>query len=97
MMDLFKNKYDIETLINNIYALNMVDIVKTQTLNEKFIVKYILNKNYQLTEEEQTMLTLGFILQHQPHITKTKLLEVVDNVSQMDDSDCIYELPYFDA
>ena len=52
---LYNKKYSIDTLIHNIYLFNLVDILKTQNLTEEFIVNYILNPNYQLTEEEKSI------------------------------------------
>ena len=53
MIDLYNNHYDTKTLIDNIYSLNLVDILKTQILDITFIITYILNTNYQLTPEEE--------------------------------------------
>ena len=48
MLDLYNIKYDRKTLKNNIYAVNLTDILKTQILDITFIVRYILNDLYQL-------------------------------------------------
>ena len=53
MLDLYNKQYDMQTLKENIYAHNIWDILKTQCLTKEFCVKYILNKKYQLTEEEE--------------------------------------------
>ena len=50
MLDLYNNKYDRQTLKENIYALNFIDILKTQTIDVTFAVRYILNPKYQLTK-----------------------------------------------
>jgi hypothetical protein len=52
-MDLYKNKYDLETLKRNIYFFNLIDILKTQHLTPRFVVHYVLNNHYQLTKEEE--------------------------------------------
>lgn len=65
--DLYNNKYNYETLKTNIYVVSLLDILKTQTLTEEFCIKYILNKNFQFTEEEQTI-NISTIQQYQPHI-----------------------------
>ena len=44
MLDLYNKKYDRQTLKENIYAVKLVDILKTQTLDVTFIVRYILNE-----------------------------------------------------
>ena len=53
--DLYTNLYDLTILKSNIYALSLVDIVKTQRLTPEFCVKYILNNQFQLTEEEENI------------------------------------------
>jgi hypothetical protein len=73
MIDLYNNQYDTKTLIDNIYSLNLLDILKTQTLDIPFIVKYILNTNYQLTQEEETI-NIKMIILYQPHININQLL-----------------------
>jgi hypothetical protein len=44
---------DIDYLIDNIYSLNLKKVLKKYKLTEEFIVNYILNPNYQLTEVEK--------------------------------------------
>ena len=43
-------------LKDNIYNLNLLDIIKTQDLTIDFIAKYILNKDYHLKKEEMDKL-----------------------------------------
>ena len=68
MLDLYNNLYSREILKKNIYSLNLIDIIKTQCLDESFICKYILNKNYQFTREEEEI-DVSLVLQFQTHIT----------------------------
>ena len=42
-----------EEIKKYIYQVNLWDILKTQKINEKFAIKYILNPKYQLTESEK--------------------------------------------
>lgn len=79
MIDLYNNQYDTKTLIDNIYNLNLLDILKTQILDIPFIVTYILNTNYQLTQEEEKI-NIKLIMLHQPHINKNDLLANIFNV-----------------
>lgn len=79
MIDLYNNQYDTKTLIDNIYNLNLLDILKTQILDIPFIVTYILNTNYQLTEEEEKI-NIKLIMLHQPHINKNDLLANIFNL-----------------
>lgn len=82
-MDLYKNKYPLETLKRNIYLLNLIDILKTQHLTPRFVVHYILNNHYQLTKEEE-QITIEKVLFFQPHIK----LEQIINEQIIYDSDC---------
>ena len=52
MLYLYNNKYDRETLKQNIYAVKLLDILKTQTLDISFIVRYILSDLYLLTKNK---------------------------------------------
>ena len=72
-MDLNKNKYSLKTLKENIYLLNLVDILRTQKLTARFAVHYILNNIYQLKKEEQEI-TIEDVIKYQPHITITSLI-----------------------
>jgi hypothetical protein len=84
-MDLTNNKYDRETLKKNIYALNILDILKTQTVDVTFAVRYLLNPNYQLDDNEKSI-TPKMILHYQPHISKTELSNEMNNYDSDDDS-----------
>lgn len=72
MLDLYNNKYDQQTLKRYIYAVNLLDILKTQTINAKFAVHYILNNIYQISKEE-SKITIDIVLHYQPHIKKYEL------------------------
>lgn len=86
MIDLYNNKYDMKTLELNIYLLKMDDILKTQVLDVKFVVKYILNPNYQFTEDEQAINMID-VLKYQPHINQDILFKEFQKYS--DDDDCM--------
>ena len=85
MLDLYNKQYDMQTLKENIYAVSLWDILKTQTVTKEFCVKYILNKNYQMLEEDEKI-TFKDVLQLQPHIDKRELLVGIINYSPDDDS-----------
>ena len=72
---LYNTKFSMDVLINNIYLFNLVDILKTQELTEEFIVNYILNPNYQLTNEEKSITILD-ILKNQPNINVNKFMRL---------------------
>jgi hypothetical protein len=85
MLDLYNNKYDYKTLKENIYAVKLIDILKTQILNETFIVRYILSDLYQLHDEDKNI-SVKDVIQYQPHINKEKLLYILTNYDSDDDS-----------
>jgi hypothetical protein len=72
-IDLKTQKYPISCLRENIYALDMISILETQVIDEEFAANYILNPDYQLTEEEEKI-TLQMVLQKQPHLDHVKLI-----------------------
>ena len=84
MLDLYNKKYDRETLKQNIYAVKLIDILKTQQIDASFAVRYILNKNYQLHGEDN--ITEQMVLFYQPHILKMSLVIAASMYSPDDDS-----------
>jgi hypothetical protein len=85
MIDLFSNKYSRQTLKDNIYAIKLLDILKTQCIDSSFAAKYILNKKYQLHKEDENI-TLETVLKYQPHINKMELSNKILNYDSDDDS-----------
>jgi hypothetical protein len=85
MLDLYKNKYDRETLKKNIYSFNLLDILKTQHLDYTFVIRYILNTNYQFTKEEQ-LINMTDVLNYQRHLQKDILELEYLNYYNDDDS-----------
>jgi hypothetical protein len=77
--DLYKEKYSYEILKANIYVVSLFDILKSQILTLEFCVKYILNKDYQLTQEENNI-TLENVLFYQPHISKSDIINYRDKI-----------------
>jgi hypothetical protein len=84
MLDLYNNKYDRQTLKDNIYAVKLIDILKTQIIDVTFAVRYILNKNYQLDEEDN--ITAPIVLKYQTHITFDELQKALYEYESDDDS-----------
>ena len=83
--ELYKKKYDYETLKTNIYVVSLLDILKSQKLTSDFCVKYILNKDFQFSKEEQEI-NIETIKKYQPHllnidmvITKKKRIDSVED------------------
>lgn len=85
MIDLYKNNYDRETLKNNIYVLNLVDIIKTQKLDYTFVSRYILNNKYQFSETDKKI-DIQFVLDWQPHLSMELLLKHIHEYDSDDDS-----------
>lgn len=84
-MELHNKKYGRETLKNNIYMFNLVDILKTQKVDATFAVRYLLNSKYQLELNEKTI-TPKMVLFYQPHINKFDLLNEMLSYNSDDDS-----------
>jgi hypothetical protein len=85
MLDLYNKRYNRETLKKYIYSVRLIDIVKTQKLDITFIVRYILNTKYQLSEVDEYM-NIETVLMYQTHINPDKLREAILNYSSDDDS-----------
>lgn len=74
-IDLKKNKYSMDVLRENIYAIGLFEILNTQTITEEFAVNYILNERFQLSDDEEKI-TMEYVLKMQPHLSKDKLLRL---------------------
>ena len=74
--DLVENTYKIEDLIDNIYGVSLLQILKTQKLTPEFCFDYLLNEDFQLLEEEQ-YISAQLILKYQTHISFIDLLELM--------------------
>jgi hypothetical protein len=85
MLDLYNNKYDRKTLKEHIYATNLIDILKTQTLDISFIARYILNGVYQLTDEDKSI-DVDTVLKFQTHIQREQLITALKKYDSDDDS-----------
>jgi hypothetical protein len=84
MLDLYNNKYERNILKANIYAIKLIDILKTQKIDVTFAVRYILNKKYQLHEEDN--IDPNTVLKYQKHITYKHLQIALLNYDSDDDS-----------
>lgn len=85
MLDLYNKQYSRETLKKYIYSVRLVDILKTQKLDITFIVRYILNRKYQLSEIDE-YINVDTVLIYQKHINKQKLLDALLEYTSDDDS-----------
>jgi len=85
MIDLYNNKYDRQTLKDNIYNVKLFDILKTQKIDVSFAVRYILNKKYQLDNKDSTI-TAPIVLKYQKHITYDELQKALQYYDSDDES-----------
>jgi hypothetical protein len=85
MLDLYNNKYDRQTLKDNIYAVKLVDILKTQTIDVTFAVRYILAKKYYFHDDDKKI-TTNTVLRYQPHISAESLYQELVDYKSDDDS-----------
>jgi hypothetical protein len=85
MLDLYNKKYNLKTLKENIYAVSLIDILKTQIINADFAVKYLLQEKYQLTKEEM-IITPKIILYYQTHISEKELYQKINDYDSDNDS-----------
>ena len=79
-VDLYKNKYDYETLKTNIYAVSLTDIIKTQFLNADFCIKYILNEEFQISDEDK-LININMVSKYQPHITEQEFVDAISKAT----------------
>jgi len=84
MLDLYNNKYDRQTLKDNIYAVKLLDILKTQIIDVTFAVRYILNTKYQLDDDDN--INAPTVLKYQTHITYEELQKALYEYESDDDS-----------
>jgi len=85
MLELYNIKYDRKTLKEHIYSVKLMDILKTQTLDITFIVRYILSDLYQLHEEDMNI-SIEDVIKYQPHINKQDLEKELLELDSDDDS-----------
>jgi len=85
MLDLYEKKYDRQTLKDHIYAIDFFDLLRTQTIDATFAVRYLLNKNYDL-EDKYKIITPELIIRLQPHIKLEDLRFEILNYDSDDDS-----------
>jgi len=76
MIDLYKKQYDEKTLKDHLFSISLIDILKTQKISSDFAFTYLLNKNFQITKEEE-LITVNDILFYQPHLKESNLLDLV--------------------
>jgi len=86
MLDLYNRQYNRRTLKANIYAIDFLDLLKTQKIDTSFAVRYILNKKYDLHDKYN--ITPELIIKFQPHIKMINLrYEILNYDSDYDSVD----------
>lgn len=80
-LDLYSHKFSIDILEKNIDNLDLLTLIKTQVLSYDFIIKYILNEEYQITPEEKTI-DIYDVLNNQKHININELKKLLQRNSQ---------------
>jgi hypothetical protein len=84
MLNLKEYQYDRQTLKNNIYAVDLLELLKTQHIDVTFAVRYLLNKNYDI--EDKYNITPQLVVEYQPHITLKSILYELIQYQSDDDS-----------
>jgi len=84
MLNLKEYQYDRQTLKNHIYAVDLLELLKTQHIDVTFAVRYLLNKNYDI--EDKYNITPPLIVYYQPHITLKSILYELIQYQSDDDS-----------
>jgi hypothetical protein len=77
--ELYKNKYQLDILAENIMNLSGKKLLNTQYLTAEFCAKYILNDNYYEGVEEDYLYSADYVLNKQKHIIKEDLLYWIKN------------------
>ena len=80
--ELKKYKYTIEELEDNINNLEIKHILHYQILTADFCAKYVLNEKYASCMEDIYLIDVGYVLYHQPHITRDELEKAIEKNSQ---------------
>ena len=83
MLDLYNTKYDMKTLEKYIHEVKLIDILKTQTIDVNFAVRFILNSKYQIHEDDNII--APDIVKYQPHISYEDLQKALQYDSDSDE------------
>ena len=85
MLDLYNKQYDRQTLKDNIYAIDFLDLLKTQKIDAAFAVRYLLNEKYDL-DDKYNIITPELIVKFQHHIKISEIRNEILNYESDDDS-----------
>ena len=73
--DLYYNKYDIQTLEDNIDFLTIKSLILNQTLTPMFCVKYIIETDDYLCGDKEEFIDIFYVLRNQLHISKDDIYD----------------------
>jgi len=76
-IDLYSHTFPIDILEKNIDSLDLLTLIKTQNLTYDFIIKYVLNEEFQITAEEKTI-DIYDVVRCQQHIDINELKTHID-------------------
>jgi hypothetical protein len=74
--NLYSYTFPLDILEKNIDSLDLRTLIKTQHLTYEFIIKFILNEEYQITPEEKTI-DMYDVVYNQPHIDIDELKKLI--------------------
>jgi hypothetical protein len=80
-LDLYSFNFPINVLEKNIDSLDLITLIRTQKLSYEFIIKYILNNEYQITPEEKTI-DIYDVVNNQPHIDLEQLKKLILSITK---------------
>ena len=72
--NLLSKQYSMEELAANIDALQIKIILHNQVLTADFCGKYILDEYHATCQEDLYLIDVGYVLQHQPHLTREEVV-----------------------
>ena len=80
-IDLYYNKFDEATLLENLDNLSLKTILHTQILSEEFCAKHIFCvSNINDGDEDSYLFDINHIMNKQPHLNENKLEKLINNI-----------------
>ena len=73
--DLYKRKYDIQTLEDNIDSLTIKSLILNQKLTPMFCVKYIIETDDYLCGDKEEFIDMYYVLRNQSHISFDDIID----------------------
>ena len=80
-IDLYYNKFDEATLLENLDNLSLKTILHTHILSEEFCAKYIFCvSNINDGDEDSYLFDITHIINKQPHLNENKLEKLINKI-----------------